>query len=160
PLDETLRIIRQVVDALEAAHERGIIHRDLKPANIKLAPDGKVKVLDFGLAKASGEADSDLSNSPTKLSGSLARIVFGTSAYMSPWQAKYNDVDRSTDICAFGCVLYEMLTARQVFEAETSTDIIAKIVAGQPIWDLLPQETPTSIRILLKTVLNKEPKDR
>src|SRR5262245_2747998 len=123
PVDEALRIIRQVADALEAAHDRGIIHSDLKPANIKLSPDGKVKVLDFGLAKAlsTRETEINLSNSPTKVSGSMAGVVFGTAAYMSPEQAKGKDVDARTDIWAFGCVLYEMLTGRQAFDGETST---------------------------------------
>jgi Tol biopolymer transport system component/tRNA A-37 threonylcarbamoyl transferase component Bud32 len=161
-LDETLAIGRQVVDALEAAHERGIIHRDLKPANIKLTPDGKVKVLDFGLAKALGAKDTegDFSNSPTRVSGSIAGVVLGTAAYMSPEQARGKQVDARTDVWAFGCTLFEMVTGRQAFGGETSTDIIAKIVAGQPSWDLVPQDTPPAIRMLLTTTLNKDPKQR
>jgi serine/threonine protein kinase/Tol biopolymer transport system component len=162
PLDEALKIGRQVIDALEAAHERGIVHRDLKPANIKLTPDGKVKVLDFGLAKAlaSNELEGDFSNSPTRVSGSIAGVVLGTAAYMSPEQAKGKPVDARTDVWAFGCVFYEMVTGRQAFQGETSTDIIAQIVAGQPNWDLVPQDTPPSLRMLLTTALNKDPRQR
>jgi Tol biopolymer transport system component/tRNA A-37 threonylcarbamoyl transferase component Bud32 len=162
PLDDALKIGRQVIDALEAAHERGIVHRDLKPANIKLTPDGKVKVLDFGLAKALGssELEGDFSNSPTRVSGSIAGVVLGTAAYMSPEQAKGKPVDARTDVWAFGCVLYEMVTGRQAFQGETSTDIIAQIVAGHPNWDLVPQDTPPSLRMLLTTALNKDPRQR
>ena len=162
PLDDALKIGRQIIDALEAAHERGIVHRDLKPANIKLTPDGKVKVLDFGLAKALGssELEGDFSNSPTRVSGSIAGVVLGTAAYMSPEQAKGKPVDGRTDVWAFGCVFYEMVTGRQAFQGETSTDIIAQIVAGQPNWDLVPQDTPPSVRMLLTTALNKDPRQR
>src|SRR5205085_55213 len=114
PLDEALPIAKQIAEALEAAHERGIIHRDLKPANVKITPDGIVKVLDFGLAKAmeSAPASATLSNSPTLLTGSMAGMIVGTAAYMSPEQAKGRPVDKRTDIFAFGCVLYEMLTGK------------------------------------------------
>jgi eukaryotic-like serine/threonine-protein kinase len=162
PLDEALGIGRQVVDALEAAHERGIVHRDLKPANIKLTPDAKVKVLDFGLAKALGTKDveGDFSNSPTRVSGSIAGVVLGTAAYMSPEQARGKEVDARTDVWAFGCTFFEMVTGRRAFGGETSTDIIAKIVAGQPSWDLVPQDTPPSIRMLLTIALSKDPRQR
>src|SRR5215831_5294508 len=161
-IDDTIQIAKQIAEALEAAHERGIVHRDLKPANIKLAPDGKVKVLDFGLAKAlnDDDVDSGLSHSPTKVSGSMAGVVMGTAAYMSPEQARGKAIDERTDIWAFGCVTYEMLTARQAFAGETATDIIAKILEGQPQWDRLPAETPVPIRLLLEAALNKDPKQR
>src|SRR5499426_139686 len=161
-IDDTIQIAKQIAEALEAAHERGIVHRDLKPANIKLAPDGKVKVLDFGLAKAlnDDDVDSGLSHSPTKVSGSMAGVVMGTAAYMSPEQARGKPIDARTDIWAFGCVTYEMLTARQAFAGETATDIIAKILEGQPQWDRLPAETPVPIRLLLEAALNKDPKQR
>ncbi len=162
PLDEALPMAKQIAEALEAAHESGIIHRDLKPLNIKITSDGKVKVLDFGLAKAFGNPGpaSDLSSSPTVVSGSMPGVVLGTAAYMSPEQARGKSIDARTDIWAFGAVLFEMLTARQAFEGETATDIIAKIVAGQPNWDLLPAQTPSPIRSLLAATLKKEPKQR
>jgi eukaryotic-like serine/threonine-protein kinase len=162
PIDDATQIARQIVEALEAAHERGIVHRDLKPANIKLAPDRKVKVLDFGLAKAlsADETDGGLSHSPTKVSGSMAGVIMGTAAYMSPEQARGRVVDARTDIWAFGCVLYEMLTGRQAFVGETATDIIAKILEGQPQWERLPAQTPVPMRLLLEATLNKDPKQR
>src|SRR5436309_7370699 len=162
PLDEALEIAKQIADALAAAHERGIVHRDLKPANIKLTPNGTVKVLDFGLAKSLGNrsAETALSTMPTKIDSSVAGAVAGTVAYMSPEQARGKEVDARTDIWAFGCVLYEMLTARHVFEGETATDMIAKIVTSEPDLDLLPRETPPSIRLLLAATLNKNVQQR
>ena len=162
PIDEALKIAGQLADALEAAHDRGVVHRDLKPANIKVTPDGTVKVLDFGLAKALGATgtESDLSSLPTKMSGSAPGVIMGTAAYMSPEQARGKETDARTDIWAFGCVLFEMLTARGAFEGETATDSIAKIVAGQPDWNLLPGVTPAAVRLLLTSVLMKEPKQR
>jgi len=163
PLDEAVEIARQIVDALAAAHERGIVHRDLKPANIKLTPTGTVKVLDFGLAKpvapgsGSGSGSSML---PTIDSGSMAGAIVGTVAYMSPEQARGKDVDARTDIWAFGCVLYEMLTGRLAFDGETATDIIAKVVSGQPDFDALPPVTPGAIRLLLTTALSKNVQQR
>src|SRR5262245_3788221 len=129
PLDECLEIGRQIAAALEAAHEAGIIHRDLKPGNIKLTPTGEAKVLDFGLAKGTGTADSnpELSQSPTLPYASTGLgVILGTAAYMSPEQARGKSVDRRTDIWSFGCVLYELLTGRQLFGGETVSDTIAK----------------------------------
>jgi serine/threonine protein kinase/Tol biopolymer transport system component len=162
PLDEAIEVAKQIADALAAAHERGIIHRDLKPANIKLTPNGTVKVLDFGLAKAivTRSQSTELSAMPTIVSGSVAGMVVGTAAYMSPEQARGKDVDARTDIWAFGCVLFEMLTGKQAFEGETFTDIAARIVSGQPDMDLLPASVPRSVRLLLDSTLNKNQSQR
>src|SRR5437899_8034306 len=124
PVDEAIEIAQQIALALSAAHERGIVHRDLKPANIKVTPNGTVKVLDFGLAKAFGTIaqETQLSTLPTRVSGSAAGLVVGTAAYMSPEQARGKEVDARTDVWAFGCVLYEMLTARRASDGETATD--------------------------------------
>jgi len=162
-LEEKLELARQVAEALEEAHEKGIIHRDLKPMNIKVTPEGKVKVLDFGLAKAfAGEAPStDLSQSPT-LSGMASRegVVLGTAAYMSPEQARAKPVDKRADIWAFGCVLYEMLTGQMAFRGGTFSDVVAGILRGDPDWDALPTETPTRVRDLLRRCLQKDPARR
>jgi serine/threonine protein kinase/Tol biopolymer transport system component len=158
-LDEALPIARQIAEALEAAHERGIIHRDLKPANIKVRPDGAVKILDFGLAKAvAGDpASSDIHNSPTiSAIATKAGAILGTAAYMSPEQAKAKPLDKRTDIWSFGCVFYEMLTAKKAFGGDTVTDTLAAILRSEPDWDLLPHETPQPIRGLLKRCLQKE----
>ena len=163
PLDETLEIARQVCDALEAAHERGIIHRDLKPANVKITPGGTVKVLDFGLAKAiAGDSDArDLSQSPT-MSEILSRegVVLGTAAYMSPEQARGRPLDKRTDIWSFGCLLYELLTARGPFGGDTVSDCIGAILHREPDWALLPPETPSRVRHLLRRCLEKDFKRR
>ena len=161
PLDETLSIAGHICDALGAAHERGIVHRDLKPANVKVTPDGKVKVLDFGLAKAldrSGNSGSfDPSNSPTLAATATGMgIILGTAAYMSPEQARGKAVDKRTDIWAFGCVLYEMLTGKQAFVGENVADTIAAVVHGTPDWDALPAGTPEQIRMLLKRCLEND----
>ncbi len=163
PIDETLRIAKQITEALEYAHERGIVHRDLKPANVKVTNDDAVKVLDFGLAKAiEGDAASiDISTSPTmSRMATLAGVLLGTAAYMSPEQAKGKPVDRRADIWAFGCVLYEMLTGKQTFTGETVTDTLAAVIRAEPDWSQLPAATPIRVRVLLQRCLQKDPKQR
>ena len=159
PLAEALVIARQIADALEAAHEKGVVHRDLKPANIKIRPDGVVKVLDFGLAKAVAPADSptDGSQLPTQTRGGTRDgAILGTPTYMSPEQARGQAVDTRTDIWAFGCVLYEMLTGSRVFAGNTSGEVLAEILKTEPDWDRLPAHTPENIRRLLDRCLRKE----
>ena len=163
PIDEAFPIARQICEGLEYAHERGIVHRDLKPANIKLTPEGAVKILDFGLAKAlEAEAvTNDPSTSPTMSHlATQAGIILGTAAYMSPEQAKGKTVDRRADIWSFGCVLYEMLTGNQVFAGETVSDVLAAVIRADPDWSLLPQDTPSAIRNLLARCLKKDAKQR
>ncbi len=163
PMDEALQIAKQTCDALEYAHEHGIVHRDLKPANIKVTNDDAVKVLDFGLAKAiEGDAASaDVANSPTmSRMATLAGVLLGTAAYMSPEQAKGKAVDRRADIWAFGCVLYEMLTGKMAFRGETVTDTLAAVIREEPDWSQLPAATPVRIRVLLQRCLQKDPKQR
>jgi len=163
PLEEALPVARQIAEALEYAHERGVVHRDLKPANIKLTHEGKVKVLDFGLAKAlQGDAGPrNISNSPTlTLEATRAGIILGTAAYMSPEQAKGKAVDRRADIWSFGVVLFEMLAGHQLFVGETATDIMAAVVRAEPDWNLLPKNTPRHVRELLQRCLVKDDKRR
>ncbi|MGH9777049.1 MAG: protein kinase domain-containing protein [Candidatus Acidiferrales bacterium] len=159
PVEEAVAVCRQIAEGLESAHSKGIIHRDLKPANIKITPEGKVKVLDFGLAKAfEGEAAArDLSQSPTMSDiATRSGVVLGTAAYMSPEQARGKTVDTRTDIWAFGCVLYESLSGLPVFHADTVSDTVAGILRGEPDWQFLPAETPASLRRLLRRCLQKD----
>ncbi len=159
PLDEALPIAREMAWALEAAHEKGIVHRDLKPANVKLTPQGKVKVLDFGLAKAiAGDPSSpDATSSPTLTARSTeAGVVIGTAAYMSPEQARGRAVDKRSDIWAFGAVLYEMLAGRRAFDGETASDALAAVLTKEPDWTTLPPSTPSSIRRLLRRCLDRD----
>jgi eukaryotic-like serine/threonine-protein kinase len=163
PIDEALKIARQICEALEYAHERGIVHRDLKPANVNVTADDAVKVLDFGLAKAiEGDASSmDIANSPTlSRMATQAGVLLGTAAYMSPEQAKGKPVDRRADIWAFGCVLYEMLTGKMAFSGETVTDTLAAVIRAEPDWSQLPAATPGRVRMLLHRCLPKDPKQR
>ncbi len=163
PLNEALPIARQIAEALESAHEKGVIHRDLKPANIKFSHDGTVKVLDFGLATAfsSDGTGSGLSHLPTITVTALqAGAIVGTPAYMSPEQARGQAIDKRTDIWAFGCVLYEMLTGRAAFPGETIPDTIAAILDREPDWGALPAGTAAGIGHLLRRCLDKDPKHR
>ena len=163
PLDEALPIARQIAEALEAAHDQGIIHRDLKPANIKITPAGAVKVLDFGLAKLTDSvtgstAHSSHTISPTLTSPVMTGVgtILGTAAYMAPEQAKGRPADKRSDMWAYGCVVYEMLTGQRAFEGEDVTETLASILKGQPDWTALPAEVPATVRTLLRRCLEKD----
>src|SRR5580693_6484420 len=162
-MEEALKIAVQIAEALEAAHEKNIIHRDLKPANVKVTPEGKVKVLDFGLAKAfEGDAtEVDMSNSPTlSRAATMQGVILGTAAYMSPEQARGRTVDKRTDIWAFGCVLYELLTGKEAFHGEDITEILAAVVLKEPALDALPANIYPPIRVLLQRCLRKDRRQR
>ncbi|PYR73349.1 MAG: hypothetical protein DMF86_20735 [Acidobacteria bacterium] len=160
-VQEALDLARQIADALDAAHAKGIIHRDLKPANIKITSDGTVKVLDFGMAKvfALDESRDDVSTMPA-IDHTREGVIAGTAAYMSPEQARGKPIDKRTDIWAFGCVLYEMLTGRAGFHGDTASDTIAAILGHEPDWSALPLETPPGVRRLLQRCLEKDVKRR
>ena len=169
PIEDALVIARQIADALAAAHAQGIIHRDLKPANIKLRPDGIVKVLDFGLAKAmepasvtddAGSETVAISPAITSTAMTMRGVILGTAAYMSPEQAVGRPVDRRTDLWAFGVVLMEMLTGRRVFDGESASDVIAAVLKDAPDWSALPPATPPSIHRLLRRCLERDRKKR
>ncbi|HUO16575.1 MAG TPA: serine/threonine-protein kinase [Verrucomicrobiae bacterium] len=166
-VEESLEISQQIAEALEAAHEKGVVHRDLKPANIKITPDGKVKVLDFGLAKdvaADKSGVQDALNSPTLTAASpaytRAGVILGTAAYMSPEQARGKPVDKRADIWAFGCILFECLTGKMAFGGETVTDILASVINSEPDWRALPDEAVPRVRDLLRRCLQKDPRLR
>jgi Tol biopolymer transport system component len=165
PPEEALAIATQIADALETAHELGIIHRDLKPANLKVRADGTVKVLDFGLAKAAdpgGDAAADETAAPTITTPAMTRVgtILGTAAYMSPEQARGRAVDKRSDIWAFGCVLFEMLTGRRAFEGDDVAEVLGAVIHKAVAWDRLPAPTPVTVRAVLERCVEKDPRQR
>jgi len=157
-IEEALNIGGQIAEALEAAHEKRVMHRDLKPANVKVTPEGRVKVLDFGLARAfRGDAEQDLPCAPTLTSmGTEDGRILGTPTYMSPEQARGKPVDKRTDIWAFGCVLYELLSGRRAFQADTVSDTLVKVLEREPDWKALPAATPAKVQAVLQRCLEKD----
>jgi serine/threonine protein kinase len=163
PIEDALPIMRQITEALEYAHDRGIIHRDLKPANIKIKPDGTVKVLDFGLAKALSDdiSSGEISNSPTLTAAATkAGLILGTAAYMPPEQARGKTVDRRADVWSFGAVMFEMLTGKVAFHGDTVSDTLAAVIRGEPEWSLVPSNVPSAIQQLMRRCLDKDPRQR
>ena len=159
PVDEAIDLCRQIAEGLEAAHEAGVIHRDLKPANVRITPDGKVKVLDFGLAKPSRSGGETESTTDSVLATEEGRLL-GTPTYMAPEQARGKPIDRRVDVWAFGCVLFECLTARRAFEGETVSDVMAAVLQAEPDWSRLPADTPAHVRALLARCLEKDARRR
>ncbi len=152
---EALSIGQQIAEAISAAHDKGVIHRDLKPGNIKITPEGRVKVLDFGLAKPSGDEAAHHDSTITR-----PGAIIGTPAYMSPEQARGKETDHRTDIWAFGCIMYEMLSGHLPFEGETATDTVARVIEREPDWEALPKSVPMNISVLLRRCLEKNPQQR